>query len=112
MENLSSVANGIKTKPPRTVLRVFAEFQDGELPVRIALDGRVAWALLRLVDAGPAGLTTLDEPAPRWSAYIFTLRQLGFRIRTEYERHGGQFSGLHGRYILESDVRIVSEAAP
>ena len=52
-----------------SALAVLAEIQDGQAePVRVAVEGRPAWALLRLVEAGPDGLTTLAQPAPRWSA--------------------------------------------
>ena len=49
--------------------------------------GREAWTLRRLLDAGSAGVTTIDHPAPRWSHYIYKLRRAGLTISTEYERH-------------------------
>ncbi|GGE20567.1 hypothetical protein GCM10011360_06540 [Primorskyibacter flagellatus] len=71
---------------------------------RITLKGRDLWALLNLIDAGPKGCTPIDTPAPRWSAYVFNLRQVGFHIETVTEPHGGAFSGTHGRYVLHSKV--------
>ena len=69
--------------------------------------GREAWTLRRLLDAGSAGVTTIDHPAPRWSHYIYKLRRAGLTISTEYERHKGPFPGTHGRYRLETRVTVV-----
>ena len=69
--------------------------------------GREAWTLRRLLEAGSVGVTTIDHPAPRWSHYIFKLRQAGLTISTEYEPHTGPFPGTHGRYRLETPVTVV-----
>ena len=73
-------------------------------PFTIEAKGRDAWALDRLIEAGLRGCTPITEPAPRWSAYVFNLRALGLEIETIFEKHGGEFSGWHGRYILRADV--------
>lgn len=73
---------------------------------RIAVIGRDCWALLHLIAAGPNGLTTLQRPAPRWSAYIYKLRRAGITIKTDEEGHKGTFAGTHGRYTLLSDVSV------
>lgn len=70
----------------------------------IAVSGRVRWALDQLCKAGTAGCTPLNNPAPRWSAYIFDLRGMGIEIDTIREPHEGEFSGTHGRYVLRSAV--------
>lgn len=70
--------------------------------------GREAWALNELIQAGKSGLTTLTRPAPRWSHYILCLRRSGLTIETKTERHGGPYSGNHGRYILRTKVRRVA----
>ena len=57
-----------------------------------------------LAEAGSKGCTPINRPAPRWSAYIHTLRKRGIDIETIHEPHGGTFSGTHGRYILHSQV--------
>ena len=88
-------------------LTVKCEVKEGEEIRPMTVHGRMAWALLRLVEAGPAGLTTLKQPAPRWSDYIFKLRKAGISIETETESHAGQFAGHHGRYRLLTSVRIV-----
>jgi hypothetical protein len=74
----------------------------------LTLTGREAWTLRRLLEAGAAGVATIDHPAPRWSHYIFKLRRAGLAITTDYERHTGPFPGTHGRYRLETSVTIVA----
>jgi hypothetical protein len=80
-------------------------------PFTISVKGRVHWALDRLRAAGAKGCTPIAEPAPRWSAYVCSLRQLGVEIETLHEPHGGEFSGHHGRYILRSRVNPVGMVA-
>jgi hypothetical protein len=71
--------------------------------------GRVAWALLELIEAGKTGCTSIDNPAPRWSSYVHRLRHdHGIDIETIHESHGGPFAGQHARYVVRSDVEIVS----
>jgi hypothetical protein len=74
--------------------------------------GRFAWALLRLHRAGEAGITSLENPAPRLSHYIFGLRRDGLDITTEYEDHGGDFAGRHGRYRLATPIEVVEIVEP
>lgn len=70
--------------------------------------GRDAWALRNLVTAGNAGCTPIDHPGPRWSSYIHKLRtKHGLSIETIEEKHTGQFSGTHARYVIHSDVAIL-----
>lgn len=70
----------------------------------VTVRGRDAWALLQLVNAGEKGCTPIDNPAPRWSAYILKLRKAGFIIETLHEAHKGPFPGTHARYVLRSRV--------
>lgn len=74
--------------------------------VTVNIIGRDGWALLHLMAAGSKGLTTLERPAPRWSAYIFKLRRAGITIQTDEEGHKGTFAGTHGRYTLMSNVSV------
>lgn len=67
--------------------------------------GREACALDRLREAGPKGCAPIEQPAPRWSAYVHSLRGLGVPIETVTEPHGGEFSGTHGRYVLRAKVQ-------
>jgi len=83
--------------------------ESGE-PFTLYVMGREAWALDRLRWAGPRGCTPIEQPAPRWSAYVHTLRGRGVPIETIHEPHGGEFSGTHGRYVLRADVRKVGGA--
>lgn len=73
--------------------------------------GRFAWALLELHRAGSRGCTPLDNPGPRWSAYVHFLRhEHGLAIETVNESHSGPFPGTHGRYVLKSRVAILSRS--
>jgi hypothetical protein len=76
----------------------------------LTFTGREAWTLRRLLEAGSAGVTTIDHPAPRWSHYIFKLRTAGLDITTNYERHTGPFPGTHGRYRLKTPVTVLVHA--
>ena len=78
-------------------------------PFTVTLRGRVAWALDRLRMAGPTGCTAIDEPGPRWAAYVFDLRELGIAVETVRERHGPPFPGSHARYVLRSRVERIEE---
>ncbi len=73
----------------------------------VRVTGRNAWALLELHRAGPRGCTPVDNPGPRWSAYVFNLkREHGLAIDTVHESHLGPFPGSHARYLLRSDIEI------
>lgn len=81
---------------------------DGPRPVTV--EGRMAWALAELIKAGARGCTPIDNPAPRWSHYVWKLRGLGIAIETIHEPHGGPFAGTHARYRLIDEVRVISSA--
>lgn len=81
--------------------------ESGGEPFTIPAKGREAWALDRLTEAGPRGCTPIEQPAPRWSAYVYRLRGLGVPIETIHEAHGGAFAGRHGRYVLRAEVQKV-----
>ena len=84
-----------------------------ELPAgrKFTVLGRDAWALLELMKAGRSGCTPIDHPGPRWSAYVHALRtECGLLIETRSENHGGPFAGRHARYILHSQVRVLSRS--
>ena len=73
--------------------------------------GREAWALLELVKAGPNGCSPIDNPGPRWSAYVHSLRHVhGFHIETRHEAHKGPFPGTHARYVLMNKVEILQRS--
>ena len=91
-----------------TSIKIKIRMPDG---LHQSFEGREAWTLRHLLNAGAAGVTTIDHPAPRWSHYIYKLRRAGLIISTEYEAHSGSFPGTHGRYRLESVVHVVSEVA-
>jgi hypothetical protein len=83
---------------------------DGD-PFTVHVTGRVRWALERLCAAGETGCTPLVQPAPRWSGYIHDLRKLGVSIETLTEKHGGDYPGHHGRYVLRCKVTREGGAA-
>ena len=90
-------------------LTVIARVVPDGRPFTIA--GRDAWALLELVSAGPKGCTPIDNPGPRWSGYVFNLkRDYGLTIVTLHEGHKGSFPGTHGRYVLVSELQIISRS--
>lgn len=70
----------------------------------VTVGGRDRWALECLMAAGTRGCTPIDTPGPRWSGYVFNLRQMGVEIETLTESHDGPFSGTHGRYVLRCHV--------
>jgi hypothetical protein len=74
---------------------------DGTLHL-LELGGRCEDTLAKLIDAGPEGMTSLENPAPRLSDYVFKLRKRGITIDTITETHGGDFPGV--RYVLRSKV--------
>ena len=76
----------------------------GEACFTVTLKGRTAWALRQLMVAGAKGCTPIDNPAPRWSAYIFNLRRAGLDVETIHEAHRGAYPGHHARYVLHADV--------
>jgi hypothetical protein len=74
----------------------------------IMVHGRDGWALSELVRCGQSGCTPIDNPGPRWSAYVHKLRhEYGLSIETINENHGGPFAGTHARYVLRSHIQIV-----
>ncbi|MDG4908441.1 hypothetical protein P9228_18615 [Mesorhizobium sp. WSM4898] len=80
---------------------------DGQ-PVR--LDGRAAWMMKKLVEAGKRGITTLDlPPGVRVSHCVYLLRRAGFIISSPRESHGGPFPGTHSRYCLATPISILED---
>ena len=83
---------------PYTIINLTGEV------AHIMVSGRTRWALECLMAAKSKGCTPIDDPAPRWSAYVHDLRNEGVDIETIHEPHGGAFAGTHGRYVLRSRV--------
>ncbi|SHK55063.1 hypothetical protein SAMN05444000_13812 [Shimia gijangensis] len=71
----------------------------------LVLAGRNRWAMEQLMKAGTHGCTPINNPAPRWSAYAFNLREFGVPIETVTERHAGPYPGHHARYVLQAQVQ-------
>lgn len=99
-----------QVQPNQSTRKAFWIHQSDGVPTRFWVKGRDRWALERLIEAGPTGVTPITHPAPRWSAYVHNLRKkCGLGIETNHEPHGGPFSGTHARYVLRSKVTEVSE---
>jgi len=88
--------------------RLILEVRDIERPEKatLTINGRDAWALRELANAGKNGCTPIDNPAPRWSGYVHKLRRMGFNIVTVCERHDGPFAGTHARYVLMDKIEL------
>lgn len=87
------------------------EVHDGIETRHIELVGRYHQTLRKLLAAGSRGITSADfQAGTRVSHYIFELRKTwGLTITTETEPNSGEFGGSHGRYRLETPVRLVSQ---
>ncbi|SDF82244.1 winged helix domain-containing protein [Sulfitobacter delicatus] len=77
-----------------------------EEPRTLKLKGRLGWAMAHLAETGPKGVTPITRPAPRWSGYVFDLRERGVPIDTIMEPHEGSYLGQHARYVLTCDASI------
>jgi hypothetical protein len=86
------------------IVQIKAELTGGN---RITVNGRDAWALSELIAGGMIGVTPLENPAPRWSHYVFKLRRAGLAIETIDEKHGGPYAGLHARYVLKTPLTVI-----
>lgn len=79
----------------------------------IVLSGKVARTLRALIVSGKKGITAKDCLCftMRLSEYIRSLRHDYYlNIETINEKHKGlDGSGTHGRYILHSDVSLLSD---
>jgi hypothetical protein len=94
------------TRPVSLTIRIRIGDDNGPL---VTVRGREAWALLALQAAGERGCTPIDHPGPRWSGYVHDLRRLDFVIDTIHEPHGGNFPGLHARYVLRSSITVLDK---
>lgn len=97
--------------PSRSFPRVSVSFPDGRT---IRATGREGATLIALIERGPIGVQPHDfpnGPAYRLAGYIHDLRGMGIAIRTERVFHS---IGTHGRYVLESTLRLenVAHAPP
>jgi hypothetical protein len=90
---------------PNDVVELLVQRLDtGEM---LRLKGREAWTLSCLLETKAKGVIPLERPAPRWSAYVHSLRKRGLVIDTIDEQHAGPYPGAHGRYVLRTQVRVL-----
>lgn len=87
-------------------MKIHVTLYSSEQPRTFELQGRLGWAMMQLAEAGPRGVTTIERPAPRLSAYVHSLRKRGIPIETEIEAHDGIYAGQHARYRLACDARV------
>jgi hypothetical protein len=101
----STTSTGKRT---RTAFNVY----EGDGNVRtITPAGRDGWALGELIAAGAAGITSLENPAPRLASYVHKLRTVyGLNVETITEMHGGDYAGKHARYRLHTRVEFAYPA--
>jgi hypothetical protein len=92
---------------PVVRLRVAIQGEDLLAAREITISGRPAWTLDWLLERGAQGITSIERPAFRLSDYIFKLKKHGLDIETKHEGHGGPFAGSHGRYILQTSVKVL-----
>jgi hypothetical protein len=105
--NHEGEASAIDTPRKRTKQTFLVHEADGSTRV-IRPVGRDAWMLGKLIAVGARGCTTLEQPAPRTSHYIWKLRHtFGLNISSEEEAHDGPFAGHHARYRLEQRVEFL-----
>lgn len=99
--------------PNKSKFELSVKYSDANFGTRVLkLTGRDAWTLDQLVRCGERGCTPIDNPAPRWSAYVHDLRKEGLRIETITEPHGGTFAGTHARYVLRTTVTVEMVTMP
>lgn len=79
----------------------------GNLTTTLTFNGRDAFALDQLIKAGRRGCRTIDNPAPRWSHYVYKLRRAGLNIQAHDEAHGGPYAGHHARYELLTKILVL-----
>ncbi|MBM1171228.1 winged helix domain-containing protein [Microvirga arabica] len=90
---------------PKDVVELLVQRLDtGEI---LRVKGREAWTLSCLLEAGQSGVIPLERPAPRWSAYVHSLRKRGLTIDTIDKPHAGPYSGTHGRYVLRTTLKVL-----
>lgn len=88
-------------------LRVKVKDENGDAK-EITATGRVLWALEQLAE-GPR--TPITRPAPRWSDYVFRLRNEGVNIETDTVPHDGPYPGTHAQYHLRSTITFLGEVS-
>ena len=78
-----------------------------EPPFTLTLKIRNKWVVDQLRNAGVKGCTPIENPTPRWSAYIQNLRNFGVKMQIVVEQHDGKFAGNHARNVLLVEAAIV-----
>lgn len=87
-------------------MHIHVTIPGGERPRTFELKGSLGWTVYQLAQAGAQGVTPIERPAPRWSAYVHDLRRMGLPIETELAAHKGRYPGQHARYVLACDITL------
>lgn len=87
-----------------TLLNLMENSGAASKPQPLKLTKRAEFFLEEMMAAGAAGITTIDYPGVRVGDAVHKLRKAGVNIETQYEQHGGEFAGNHGRYVLRSRI--------
>lgn len=87
-------------------MHIHVTIPGGERPRTFELKGRLGWTAYQLAQAGAQGVTPIERPAPRWSAYVHDLRSMGLPIETKLVAHKGRYPGQHARYALACDITL------
>ena len=90
---------------PKDVVELLVQRLDTREVLRVK--GREAWTLNCLLETEQSGVIPLERPAPRWSAYVHSLRKRGLVIETIDEQHAGPYSGTHGRDVLRTPLKVL-----
>ncbi|MER8464196.1 hypothetical protein [Mesorhizobium sp. M1396] len=111
MQDIAGAGAGVNSQnvraPKKSTVTVRIE-PDGRTK---RLAGRAAWMARVLIKAGTRGVTTVELPAGvRVSHAVYLLRREGFVISMQREAHSGEFSGVHGRFRIETPCTILEEA--
>ena len=102
--------DGTKSAPSKFSVRV--RIGEGEAAVEKTLFGRFAWTIVKLLEAGERGISSIDEVGPRVAHYVWVLRRReGIAIESIDEKHGGRFPGRHSRYRLKTKVGLIEGSA-
>ena len=99
-----STKYGLAPLPSGSLLDLMTSTSANSEPLPFKLTKRAEFFLGEMIEAGPTGITTNDYPGGRVGDAVHNRRKAGVRIETQYEQHGGEFAGQHGRYVLPSRV--------
>lgn len=73
----------------------------------VEVEGRIAWAISVLHEAGSRGVSRLEHASTSLPCYVYKLRhKYGLAIHKVMEEHDGKYAGTHARYFLETPLTV------